>query len=124
MYKQSYQESYLTHSSVRDGSCREPTSQRLVTYLLFLFLKNVARHQLYLEFLRSSIVGILEAPERSLEEILWTGFLYLKASQHYPDLFPFCFFKMLVCHCLLKIHWHDFFKLSVSFFQRNINISK
>ncbi|KAL9983787.1 hypothetical protein ACROYT_G006017 [Oculina patagonica] len=40
--------------------------------------QNVARHQLYLEFLRSAIVGLLEAPEKSMEAILWTGFLFLK----------------------------------------------
>ncbi|XP_068742847.1 mediator of RNA polymerase II transcription subunit 24-like isoform X2 [Montipora capricornis] len=40
--------------------------------------QNIARYQLYLEFLRSSLVGTLEAPENSLESILWTGFLFLK----------------------------------------------
>jgi len=45
------------------------------------FVQNVARHQLYLEFLRSAIVGLLEAPEKSMEEILWTGFLFLKVSK-------------------------------------------
>ena len=44
------------------------------------FPQNVARHQLYLEFLRSAIVGLLEAPEKSMEVILWTGFLFLKVS--------------------------------------------
>ena len=53
------------------------------------FAQNVARHQLYLEFLRSAIVGLLEAPEKSMEEILWTGFLFLKVSKyHYTVLKP------------------------------------
>ena len=50
-------------------------------------MKNVARHQLYLEFLRSALVGILQAPERSLESILWIGFLFLKVSQYWPIFF-------------------------------------
>ncbi|XP_015753324.1 PREDICTED: mediator of RNA polymerase II transcription subunit 24-like [Acropora digitifera] len=40
--------------------------------------QNIPRSQLYLEFLRSSFVGILEAPEKSMESVLWTGFLFLK----------------------------------------------
>ncbi|CAH3122935.1 unnamed protein product [Pocillopora meandrina] len=40
--------------------------------------QNVARHQLYLEFLRSALVGLLGAAEKSMEMILWTGFLFLK----------------------------------------------
>ncbi|KAJ7336610.1 Mediator of RNA polymerase II transcription subunit 24 [Desmophyllum pertusum] len=40
--------------------------------------QNVARHQLYLEFLRSAIVGLLDAPDKSMEAILWAGFLFLK----------------------------------------------
>ncbi|XP_073238709.1 mediator of RNA polymerase II transcription subunit 24-like [Porites lutea] len=40
--------------------------------------QNISRHHLYLEFLRSSIVGLLEAPEKSMEAIIWTGFLFLK----------------------------------------------
>ncbi|XP_015753279.1 PREDICTED: mediator of RNA polymerase II transcription subunit 24-like [Acropora digitifera] len=40
--------------------------------------QNIPRSQLYLEFLRSSFVGILEAPEKSMELVLWTGFLFLK----------------------------------------------
>ena len=47
------------------------------------FFQNISRHHLYLEFLRSSIVGLLEAPEKSMEAILWTGFLFFKVSQYH-----------------------------------------
>ena len=41
--------------------------------------------------MRSSLVGVLEAPEKSMEAILWTGFLFLKASQPCPLFFKYLF---------------------------------
>lgn len=63
-----------------------PTSKETVILKPFVSLiQNISRHHLYLEFLRSSIVGLLEAPEKSMEATIWTGFLFLKASQYHTD---------------------------------------
>ncbi|KAK3745754.1 hypothetical protein QZH41_018161 [Actinostola sp. cb2023] len=40
--------------------------------------QNITRPQLYLEVLRSSLVGLLDSQPKSMEEALWTGFFFLK----------------------------------------------
>ena len=51
-------------------------------------------------------MGLLEAPEKSMEEILWTGFLFLKVSKcHYTaketrrvedESVKFCWYPFLI----------------------------